>query len=240
MLKEHLLEFLNDIHWNTLYNLKINEDDSLRHLIEAYVDMKTWIIHFTFHKNFPDIFQNLLEKDQFATSEEKPHLLCKNSKNLNDLIDKYSYSPQFHILLRDLIGAIAYHEYGHSKECPISHENFSVILQAISTVLEQEKKFNQKTLQYIINLFTDIIVNTSIGLQADKNFFRNGFFMLYYSEILLYGSKDLAFNYFLLLNTKLFQFYMPIRQKFEDMIIINMPTNYSDKLKEMLEIIRIN
>ncbi len=234
VLKKHLYEFLNKIHWNTLYNLEVEEVYSLRHLLEAFVDMKTWIIHFKFPPKFLDMFQKLLRIDGYSTYVEKPHLL--DSQTLSILKKNYPLSSSIHILLHDLLAGLALHEYGHSTVCPIHKDNFSVLVQAVSTALEQEDKFNPKILNYILNQFTDTIVNTCFGLESDKAFYRNGFFMFYYSELLLYNTDDLAFYFYILLNSKLFQFHTPIRHKLEDMIIINMPSNYAVRLKKLLNL----
>jgi len=236
MLREHLVQFLNDIHWNTLYNLEIEEQEGLQHLLEAYMNMNAWIIHFNFPPKFLYIFQNLINQENYATSGETPHLLKENSQVLHVLNSKYPHSQKFHVLLRDLLAGIAYHEYGHSKECPIDKENFAAISQAVSTVLEQESKYNQKILRYIVNMFTDLIVNATLGLRKENRFFRNAIFMFYYSEILLYGKDDLAFCFFLLLNTKLYLFHQPIRDIIEKQIILSMKSDYTNKLKKLLEI----
>lgn len=236
ILKTHLHEFLNSIHWNTLYNLEIKELDTLHFMFEACIDTSTWIIHFIFHTKFIDMFNNLLKKEGFANSEEKPHLLAEKSPELNNLMNIAPFSAIFHILLRDLLAGIALHEYGHSNICPIQKENFSLIVQAISTALEQEKKYHPKILSYVLNLFSDTIVNTTLGLEADKTFFRNAQFMFYYANLLLHGTDDILFGFFLLLNIKLFQFHHPIRQRLHDIIVLTMPADYPEVLKQLIEV----
>ncbi|MHA1758973.1 MAG: hypothetical protein ACTSVV_19565, partial [Promethearchaeota archaeon] len=155
------------------------------------------------------------------------------------IIDLKKISPDsanFHIILRDLLAGIAYHEFGHSKECPIHNENFSILIQAVSTALEQNQKYNSKSLLYIVNIFSDLIVNTCFGLQEDNYFFRNSKFMFHYSELVLYGTIDLLYSYFILLNLNLYQFHKPIRTTLIEFILPNLPKDYHIKLRELLEI----
>ncbi|MHA1426831.1 MAG: hypothetical protein ACTSQI_12665 [Candidatus Helarchaeota archaeon] len=235
-MKIHLYEFLNSIHWNTLYQLEIEALETLPTMLEAFIDTTNWVIHFQFYTKFSEIFYSLLSENGFADSGETPHLLGKGSSELINLQKLTPYPANYHILLRDLLAGIALHEYGHSTICPIQNENFSVLVQAVSTALEQENKYHPKVLSFVLNLFSDTIINTTLGLEEDKTFFRNAQFMFYYANLLLHGTENTLFGFFILLNIKLFQFHPPIRKRLQDTIILNMLTDYKEILKPLMEI----
>ncbi|MHA1253104.1 MAG: hypothetical protein ACTSRP_24175, partial [Candidatus Helarchaeota archaeon] len=142
----------------------------------------------------------------------------------------------YHIELYDFLAGISYHEFGHSKECPIDSTNFSIIMQAISTALEQKKRFNQNCLNYIVNLFTDTIVNTIYGLNSKNSFFRNSLFTFYFFELEHFGNFKPDFLLFLLLNVKLYQFDSKIRSEFERKIYPKMFTGFEQTLESLIEI----
>ncbi|MBD3212868.1 MAG: hypothetical protein GF311_09690 [Candidatus Lokiarchaeota archaeon] len=139
-------------------------------------------------------------------------------------------------ILYDFLSGIAYHEFGHSKECPIDIDNFSKIFQSVSTCLEAQKKFNREIVYYIMNLFSDLVINTVYGLEEDNSFFRNSIFTYFYSELVLFNSSDIVFNLFMLLNLKISLFNINFRYKIEDSLIKGLPKEYEKTIKDIIKI----
>ncbi|MHA1269292.1 MAG: hypothetical protein ACTSPY_05840 [Candidatus Helarchaeota archaeon] len=196
--------------------------------------MKKWIITIKYSKNFLSIFNSIHNKYNLSNLYEKTHLINKNSIDYQQFNQILPFSH--HIELYDFLAGISYHEFGHSKECPIDSLNFSIIIQAISTVLEQNKRFNQDCLNYIANLFTDTIVNTIYGLNSKNSFYRNSLFLFYLFELEHFGHFEPGFLLFLLLNVKLFQFDPKIRSGFEKRIYPKMFTGFDKILENLIRI----
>lgn len=210
------------------------EDSNLDHLLLAYVDMKNWVINFKYPPNFLELFKNLQEKHKLYELYEPRNLKGPMYKEINqkNLTNIYSFQHE----LYNFLAGISYHEFGHSKECPIDTNHFAIIVQAVSTALEKKKVFDNKLLFYIVNLFTDIIVNTLYGLNVDNGFFRNSIFTFYFSELLLFDSSDISFYFFILINLKLFQFHGPIRQALENILFPKLPQNNYEILEKLIQI----
>jgi len=204
------------------------KDDDLKHILEAFVNMQNWIINFKYPSNFLEIFTTLQQQYKLYNLYEPNSLKCPEIE-----------SNSFYIYQQELysfLAGISFHEFGHSKECPIDLNYFSLILQAVSTVLEKKSIFNKILLYYIVNQFTDLIVNTLYGLNTDNVFFRNSIFTFYFSELILFNTTDLSFYFFILLNLKLYQFHMPIRDAFEKVILPKMPQNHDEIVKRIMGI----
>ena len=92
-------------------------------------------------------------------------------------------SYAYHQQIYDFLAGVAYHEVGHSKQCPIDSTNFSRIIQAITAVLEQKGGFGENRLAYFANLFLDLVVNTIFGLESKNSFFRNAIFIHHMFEM---------------------------------------------------------
>ncbi|GAG79096.1 unnamed protein product, partial [marine sediment metagenome] len=95
---------------------------------------------------------------------------------------------------------------------------------------------NKKVLYYLVNQFTDLIVNILYGLNIDNAFFRNSIFTYYFSELIQFDSTDISFYLFILLNLKLFQFHDPIRNALEKILLPKLPQNYLEILKKLMKI----
>jgi hypothetical protein len=203
LIQYHITQFFNQIGWNTLYNLKFQNNDEIEHLIEAYVTLDNWIITIIYSKDSIDQFKELLEKNKLNQKYEQKFLLSSSSEIFTSILKKDPYP--FHAELYDFLAGIAYHEFGHSKECPIENDLFSEILQAITTALEQKNKFGINKLLYICNLFTDLVVNAIYGLDPSNSFFRNSIFTHHISELDLFANPDQAFLLFIILNAKIYQ-----------------------------------
>ncbi|MFW9879501.1 MAG: hypothetical protein ACFFG0_41015, partial [Candidatus Thorarchaeota archaeon] len=229
--KHHLLiekllhHFFNRIGWDINYNLTLKLDKSLNHLLEAYIDMKEWIINVRYPFNFLELFKEINEKYEFYKLYE-PNMLNAPI----DADNQYKYHQE----LYNFLAGISFHEFGHSKECPIDLDNFSIILQAVSTNLEQKEKFDNILLIYIVNLFSDMIVNLIYGLDRQNAFFRNSIFTFYFSEIVFYESKDPSYYLFVLLNLKLIQFHTSFRDAFEMIIFQRIFENFDNPLENLL------
>ncbi|MHA1300995.1 MAG: hypothetical protein ACTSO9_16365 [Candidatus Helarchaeota archaeon] len=196
--------------------------------------MKKWIITITYPKNFLQLFEHLQDRFKLFTFYEPRSL--KTPSQTRSPSSGQAFQFKFEKEVYNFLASISLHEFGHSKECPIDVHYFSSIIQAISTYLEQQDSFNRKILCYIANLFTDTVVNTLYGLNADNAFFRNGLFTFHASELILYDSTDISFLYFVLLNLKLFQFHVPIRNALETIILHKMPKDYKVKLHKLIEL----
>ncbi len=60
---QHLLRhFFTQIGWDTSYNLNLKREKKLEHILEAYMDMQKWIIHFKYPPNFLELFEELQKK----------------------------------------------------------------------------------------------------------------------------------------------------------------------------------
>jgi len=196
--------------------------------------VKKWVINIKYPKNFLDLFEKLHE--DFSLNKLYEQNILKNPqiqiKDTTNQIINYAYQNE----LYNFLAGISFHEFGHSKECPIDTNHFSIIMQSVSTLLEQKSSFNKKLLYYIVNLFTDTIVNTLYGLNDDNVFFRNSMFTFYFSELMQFNSTDISFYYFILLNLKLFQFQKLIRDALETILLPKMPQDHKDKLKKLLNV----
>jgi len=196
--------------------------------------MKKWIINILYPPNFLDLFDKL-QKDYKLTQLYEPKNLqnpdLPKSITATQVIN-YNYQKE----LYNFLAGISLHEFGHSKECPIDSNYFSAIIQAVSTALMQKNSFNRKIMNYFVNLFSDIIVNTLYGLNSKYTFFRNSIFTFYYSELIQFESADLAFYFFILLNLKLYQFHIPIRSAIENILLPKLPQDFPDILDQLIEI----
>ena len=196
--------------------------------------MEKWVINFKIPENFLSNFKKLHDNHNLSSLYEKNHLLKQNSKIYNELNSISSFTYQ--IELYDFLAGISYHEFGHSKECPIDSTNFSIIIQAISTALENKKRFSQKSLHYISNMFTDTIINTIYGLNSKNSFYRNSLFTHHFVEIEQIGAISLEFLFFVLLNIKLYQFDSKIRSEIEKKIYPKMPDDFDEVLETLISI----
>lgn len=208
------------------------EDAKVDHLLMAYIDMKNWVINFKYPPNFLELFKTLQEKHKLYELYEPRNLKGPMYKEINikNLTNIYSFQHE----LYNFLAGISYHEFGHSKECPIDTNHFAIIVQAVSTALEKKEVFDNKLLHYVVNIFTDTIVNTLYGLNDDNGFFRNSIFTFYFSELLLFDSSDISFYFFILINLKLFQFHGPIRQALETILIPKLPQNNREILEKLM------
>lgn len=205
----------------------------LNHLIEAYVDLKNWIINCTIQPDFINLFNKLHDEHKLFDFYENGYLQNDLKPQLDNKKNPFfKYPENLYIFL----SGIAYHEFGHSKECPIDSDNFSKILQAVSTSLEQNNIFNEELTYYIINLFSDLVINTIYGLEKSNSFFRNSIFTFFFSEIIFFNSSDTIFNLFVLLNLKLLIYDIEFRNKMEDLIIKTLPKDFEKKIKELIRI----
>ncbi|MHA1489282.1 MAG: hypothetical protein ACTSRI_06470 [Promethearchaeota archaeon] len=209
----------------------------LNHLLEAFIDIKKWVINILYPPNFLTLFEKFqndysLNKLYEPKALKSPVLSTGSASSTSIQNLNYPFRDE----LYNFLAGISFHEFGHSRECPMDTKHFSIILQAISTVLEQNNVFDKKLLNYIINLFTDTVVNTLYGLNIDNIFFRNSIFTFYFSELMLFNSTDISFYYFMLLNLKLFQFHSLIRNALESILIPKMPQNYEEKMKKLIAI----
>ncbi|MGV9199506.1 MAG: hypothetical protein ACOC44_13465 [Promethearchaeia archaeon] len=232
--KNYLLHFFRKIGWNTNYNLELSIDQHLEHIVEAFVDMEDWVINFNIPPKFLQIFQELQDKYNLNRIYESTYL--KNPSISLGQTPKTQPKFRFHKEIYNFLAGVCLHEFGHSKECPMNNENFSKILQAVSTCLEANEVFNQELLSYMINLFTDVIVNTIYGLDSQNSYFRNSTFTFYFSELTYFESADTSFYFFIILNLKLFQFHIPIRDALEDILLTKLPKDFKNKLEKLLEI----
>ncbi|MHA1758154.1 MAG: hypothetical protein ACTSVV_15375, partial [Promethearchaeota archaeon] len=230
LIRFYLNHFLSQIGWDTQYNLNLIIKDEINHLIEAYIDMDKWIISLEYSPEIIETFENFFKKYRLYNFLE--------DGKLSNPLGFYSYEKKFQFLgyFYNFLAGIAFHEFGHSKECPIDINFFAEIVQACSTALEKNNIFNRKILYYIVNQFTDIIVNSVYGLIPENVFFRNSLSILYLSELALFDNADMSFYYFILINFKLFQFHIPLRDIFDNIIIMRIPQDYVKTLREFLKI----
>jgi len=204
----------------------------LDHLIEAYVDLDSWIINCVIKSDFIKLFNQLQEKYNLFKFYENIDK-TRNHKTLDkENPDLFKYKD----ILYEFLSGIAYHEFGHSKECPIDAYNFSNIFQAVSTCLENKNKFNQELTYFIINLFTDLVINTVYGLEEENSFFRNSIFTHFFSELVLFNSSDIIFNLFVLLNIKILLFNIKFRDRIEDIVLKTLPKNFEEIIKAVIRI----
>ncbi|MHA1733879.1 MAG: hypothetical protein ACTSU5_18205 [Promethearchaeota archaeon] len=235
-LVEHLHDFFHRIHWDTLCNLEIRESADLDHLLLARVSLEDWIIRFDFTPSFEEEFTRLIETDDLYKLCEPDHLL-KTGSPLHGLLQRISpRKPQFHATLHDYLSGIAYHEFGHSKECPVDRDGFSLVVQAVTSALEQEERFNKQALNYLVNIFTDLIINLTYGLDARNAFFRNALFLHHTSEVKNQDQVDLVFSFFVLLHARLFHVHPPFRSLLDEMLSPRMPEGYVEELKRMTRV----
>jgi hypothetical protein len=204
----------------------------LDHLIEAYIDLDSWIINCSIKSDFIELFNQLQEKYELFKIYED----LDKSRNYKALDNKNSDLFKYEDILYEFLSGIAYHEFGHSKECPIDGDNFSIIFQAVSTCLENKDKFNQELTYFIINLFTDLVINTVYGLEKENSFFRNSIFTHFFSELILFNSSDIIFNLFVLLNLKVLLFNINFRDKIEDIVLKTLPKDYEEVIKNIIKI----
>jgi len=226
----YFLQFLKQIGWNTNFNFNLEIKEKLGHLIEAYIHLESWIINCTIEANFSELFNQLQDKYEIFKLYENVDYNLENKANDK----KNGHLFKYNEILYDYLSGIAYHEFGHSKECPIDSDNFANIFQAVSTCLEKKKKFNKELNYYIINLFSDLVINTVYGLEKENSFFRNSVFTHFFSEIVLFNSSDTIFNLFVLLNLKVFLFNIKFRDKIEDMVIKTLPKNFEKVIKDII------
>ena len=226
--------FFIQIGWNVNFNLNLVEDENLGHILDAFVDMKHWVINFIFPPHILTLFNTLQEKYRLYEIYEpktlvNPTISLKNSSNQ---YFNYLYKQE----LYNFLAGISYHEFGHSKECPIDSQHFSIIYQAVSTVLEERKEFSVAIALYMVNIFTDLIVNTQYGLNVENSFFRNSIFTFYFSELLQFDSTDLVFYFFVLTNIKLYLFNNTLRKALETILLPKLPPNHDEILNKLVEI----
>ncbi|MBD3185933.1 hypothetical protein GF325_03805 [Candidatus Bathyarchaeota archaeon] len=236
MMEHHLKTIFHMINWDTIYGLEIKEEPSMPRMIEAYMDIKKWRITISFHHQFPQIFQKILREQDNAKRVEKRHLITIDSKKARILTENHGYTGEFHVLLHDYLAGIAYHEFGHSKECPIDEDSYADILQAITTAMERKHLSNQPLLHYIVNLFTDLVINGVNGLEPNNSFFRNSFFLFHYSEMEVSPDPDVLFSYFVLLNCRLYQFDESIREILEEITLDALGFDCEENVEKLLSI----
>jgi len=226
--------FLAQTGWNINYNLNVNLDENLEHLIEAYVDSEEWIIRLKYNKEILEIFKYLLDEYELHRYLEKNALQIpkKMLKTANIKFQRYKYINE----LYNFISGIAFHEFGHSKECPIDSNSFAEILLAINTFLETQNKKDPLIRDHIANMFMDLIVNTVYGLEDKNSFFRNSFIIFYLSELVLFKFQDISFLIFIILNLKLFLFNQSLRDLFEKMIFTKLPEKSLNVIKKLLKL----
>lgn len=240
MLEAHLKTIFHEIQWDSIYGLDIEQQATRDHLIEAYMDIEQWVIHVKFHDGLPKEFSRMVSKDRVMAGLEQNHLAGMDSTEIDGLEQQFPMGKSFHVLFHDFLASIAYHEFGHSKECPVDLTSFASIIQAVTAALEEKQRFNAVSLRYIANMFCDIIINSIYGLQPRHAFFRNGFFLFHLAE--LEGAKDLdvAFSHFVLLNAKLYQQNAPARALLESVAANGLTTGYIGKIKELISIFSPN
>ncbi|MHA1535038.1 MAG: hypothetical protein ACTSP8_09960 [Promethearchaeota archaeon] len=194
--------------------------------------MKKWIINIIYPPHFLTLFHTLQNRYKLYEIYEPKTLvnpLISLKSSSNQYIN-YRYQQE----LYNFLAGISYHEFGHSKECPIDSQHFSIIYQAVSTVLEQKKVFRREMIFYMVNLFTDLIVNTQYGLNTDNSFFRNSIFTFYFSELLQFDSTDLVFYFFVLTNIKLYLFNISSRDALETILLPKLPPDHGEILKKLV------
>ena len=235
MCLDHLKLIFHGLGWDTSYVLNL-EVAKLQHVIEAHIDLKTWKVHVKVDERILSRLQKLVKEHSLQGVLEEDHLIFRFQEELDVLEREYALEENFHALLHDFLAGIAYHEFGHSKECPVDARSFSEILLAVNTALEQDGRQNDQLLYYIINLFTDLVINTIFGLPAENSFYRNSFFLFHFSEMTLGGDSDLPFIYFVLLNSKLYQYNPPMVAKLESLAIPSLGKGYEGTLRKLVEI----
>ena len=196
--------------------------------------MKRWIINIIYPPHFLTLFNTLQKRYKLHEIYEpktlvNPIISLKSSSNQNI---NYQYQQE----LYNFLAGISYHEFGHSKECPIDSQHFSIIYQAVSTVLEQKKVFRRDLILLMVNIFTDLIVNTQYGLNIDNSFFRNSVFTFYSSELLQFDSTDLVFYFFVLTNVKLYLFNISSREALETILLPKLPPSHGEVLEKLVGI----
>ncbi|MBY9010181.1 MAG: hypothetical protein KGD74_09985, partial [Candidatus Lokiarchaeota archaeon] len=214
--------------------MNLVENENLDHILEAYVDMKRWIINFIYPPHFLTLF-NTLQKEHKLYEIYESKTLTNPKISLNTSSNQY-FKYRFQQELYNFLAGISYHEFGHSKECPIDSTYFSIIYQAVSTVLEKKKKNRRDLIFYMVNIFTDLIVNTQYGLNTENSFFRNSIFTFYFSELLQFDSTDLIFYFFVLTNIKLYLFNNSLRDALETILIPKLPPEQGEILKKLVGI----
>lgn len=236
VIQTFFIAFLEKLGWDTYYRINFYPKKHSGHLLNASIDTKDWIIKIEHDTRVLKEFQNLDKRRNVFRKLEKP-LLINSSPGIKKTIRKHK-DVSFYKEFFDFVSGIAYHEMGHSTECPIDEDHYSEIIQAISSAMEIKKREGQKTLAYIANLFMDIIVNVSIGFEEENSFFRNSLFIhhVYELENIVMDGKDHSFHYFVLVNLYLFQFHEKIRDEITYLLLERIPRNYRNKLKQLLAV----
>ena len=198
------------------------------------IDIDNWEIIFEIPRNFINQFKKLSDRINEFLPRINGLLSCPdfNFYDENKIPIKLSCKNE----LYNFLASLALHEFGHSKECPIDGKNFALILQAVSTALEQKSEFNDKILYYIINMFSDIIVNLTLGLDKEKIYFNYGFYLFSFYELLFYNYADISYYFFVLINLFFLQPEKVIGDKFKSLLLLRMPTNYKITLEKLLKI----
>ncbi|MHA1679508.1 MAG: hypothetical protein ACTSUE_00775 [Promethearchaeota archaeon] len=236
---DHLRLAFHRIGWDASYTLKVKQDDTLVHLVDAFIDMDSWKVQVTIPGNVIERLQALDRAHDIMETIARDggkHMLEEGSSEIRTLQSAYPITPRFHVFLHDFLAGIAYHEFGHSKECPVDVHAFSAIMLAISTALERKKRFSLELQHYIMNLFTDLIINIIHGLPDENAFFRHAMFTHHASETTLGMDIDLPFCYFVLLNCRMYQQGLSITSALEELVLPSLDPSFDQKLSRLTAI----
>jgi hypothetical protein len=158
--EEFVRRFLEKEGWDVLYKLSITRENTPQ-LIEASINKDTWDIRLTLDHNFEAEIRKIVE-------EEKINIVNPEKK---------------------IVAAALKHEKSHWEVCPIDIEYLEAILDGTSRGLKNSGLFDDNEIKeytpYVVNMFTDIIVNSVIGLKEYEKDFLEGIELFYLKEAYL-------------------------------------------------------
>ena len=125
IIESDLTHFFQQIGWNMIYNLTFDPQPQLDHLIEAFIDMKSWKITVKYAADLLDQFSETIQTQSLENEFESNFLLSISDPFYQELLNLQSYA--YHQQIYDFLAGVAYHEVGHSKQCPIDSTNFSTL-----------------------------------------------------------------------------------------------------------------
>ena len=103
-----LTHFFQQIGWNMIYNLTFDQQPQLDHLIEAFIDMKSWKITVKYAADLLDQFRETIQS-QVSEKDFEPNFLLSVADPFFQILQNaqaYSYHQQIY----DFLAGVAYHE----------------------------------------------------------------------------------------------------------------------------------
>ncbi len=120
-----------------------------------------------------------------------------------------------------IVDAVAQHELGHRDINPKTLDHAERMTRAVAWVLAQDGKYSPHATQYVTNLISDLIVNTTLAGPAGPRHFADGLLFSYYEELDQRGFRH-GKTLFYLTRTSEFRFegpYPPLFSVFLDVML---------------------